>query len=153
MTMKKILVVDDEMYMRRLLGHHLKRAGFEILEAGNGREALELAAREMPDLIVMDVMMIEMDGLTALKQLKKSGDTRAIPVIMITASARHITREESEKSGAALLLTKPFSPTHLLLAVQELIEKGSLPEAPASSQTERGVHAALTRSRQQERDS
>lgn len=130
--MQKILVVDDELYMHRLLGHHLKRAGFEVLAASNGHEAIELAARERPDLIVMDVMMAEMDGLTALKQLKKAENTRAIPVIMITASARHITREESEKSGAALFLTKPFSPTHLLMAIRQLIEKGSLPEGPTA---------------------
>ena len=118
---QKVLVVDDEPYMHRLLQHHLHRAGYETLDAINGREAVEVAQRESPQLIVMDVMMAEMDGLTALKELKKSDMTNAIPVIMITASAYHITRQEAEASGAALFLTKPFSPTQLLMAVRTLV--------------------------------
>jgi two-component system, OmpR family, alkaline phosphatase synthesis response regulator PhoP len=117
----KILVVDDEPYMHRLLQHHLGRAGFQMLDAVNGRQAVEIAQREAPGLIVMDVMMAEMDGLSALKQLKKDDATKAIPVIMITASAHHITRQEAEHSGAALFLTKPFSPTKLLMAVRDLV--------------------------------
>ena len=119
----KVLVVDDEPYMRRLLQHHLQRAGFETLDASNGREAVELAQRESPNLIVMDVMMAEMDGLTALKELKKSAATNSIPVIMITASAHHITRQEAEASGAVLFLTKPFSPTQLLMAVRSFVRR------------------------------
>ncbi|MSU58814.1 MAG: response regulator [Pedosphaera sp.] len=117
----KVLVVDDEPYMHRLLQHHLERAGFQMLNALNGREALELARRELPNLVIMDVMMAELDGLSALKELKKGDDTKAIPVIMITASAHHVTRKEAEDSGAALFLTKPFSPTQLLMAVRTLV--------------------------------
>lgn len=117
----KALVVDDEPYMHRLLQYHLGRLGFQMLQARNGREALELAGREVPNLIVMDVMMPEVDGLTALKQLKKAGPTKAIPVIMITASAYLVTREVAEASGAALFLTKPFSPTQLIQAVRNLV--------------------------------
>jgi CheY-like chemotaxis protein len=117
----KILVVDDEPYMHRLLQYHLERAGFQMLNAKNGREAIELVQRELPSLIVMDVMMAEMDGLSALKELKKADATKNIPVIMITASAHHITRQEAELSGAALFLTKPFSPTQLLMSVRTLV--------------------------------
>ena len=117
----KVLVVDDEPYMHRLLQHHLERAGFQMLDAYNGREALELAGRDLPNLIVMDVMMAEMDGLSALKQLKKDNATKAIPVVMITASMHQITRQEAELSGAALFLTKPFSPTQLLSAMRTLV--------------------------------
>ena len=77
--------------------------------------------QNLPNLIVMDVMMAEMDGLTALKQLKSTDQTKGIPVIMITASAHHVTRQEAETSGAALFLTKPFSPTQLLMAVRNLV--------------------------------
>ncbi len=121
----KVLVVDDEPYMHRLLQHHFERAGFQLLNARNGREAIQVAEQNLPNLIVMDVMMAEMDGLTALKQLKKADQTKGIPVIMITASAHHVTRQEAESSGAALFLTKPFSPTQLLMAVRTL-----LPESP-----------------------
>jgi CheY-like chemotaxis protein len=117
----KALVVDDEPYMHRLLRHHLQRAGFQMLGAGNGREAIEVARREAPDLIVMDVMMPGMDGLSALKELKGTESTKSIPVIMITANAHHITRQEAEASGAALFLTKPFSPTQLLQVVRALV--------------------------------
>lgn len=117
----KALVVDDEPYMHRLLQYHLGRLGFQVLDARNGREGLEMAWRESPNLIVMDVMMPEMDGLSALKELKLAGVTKSIPVIMITASAYHVTREEAEASGAALFLTKPFSPTQLVQAVRNFV--------------------------------
>ena len=117
----KILVVDDEPYMHVLLRHHLQRAGFATLKAGNGREAIEVATRELPSAVIMDVMMEEMDGLAALKHLKSVDGTKNIPVIMITANARQITRDDAEKSGAALFLTKPFSPTRLMLEIQKLM--------------------------------
>jgi two-component system, chemotaxis family, chemotaxis protein CheY len=118
---KKILVVDDEHYMRRLMQHHLLRAGYEMVTANNGREAVETATREKPDLVIMDVMMAEMDGLSALKEMKQAEATRHIPVIMLTASANAVTREQSEASGAAAFFTKPFSPTQLLVEIRRLI--------------------------------
>ena len=121
----KALVVDDEPYMHRLLEYHLRRAGFQLLNARNGREAVELAQRELPDVIVMDLMMPEMDGLSALKELKQVEATRSSPVIMITASAQQVTRQEAEASGAALFLTKPFSPTQLLLDVRKLVSQAA----------------------------
>src|SRR6266702_1899669 len=124
--MAKILIVDDEPIVHRLLQHHLERAGYELLAATNGREAIEVAMREEPELIVMDVMMAEMDGLTALRRLKKNDDTKAIPVIMITANPHHVTKQESEAAGAALFLTKPFSPNQLLSEIRRL-----LPTRPA----------------------
>jgi CheY-like chemotaxis protein len=116
-----ILVVDDEPYMRRLMQHHLARAGYALTYAVNGREAVEMAGRDLPALIIMDVMMPEMDGLTALKQLKADKTTRQIPVIILTASAQALTRQESEASGATLFLTKPFSPTLLMADIKRLL--------------------------------
>lgn len=118
---KKILVADDEQYMHRLMQHHLARAGYSVVSARNGREAVEMAHNESPQLIIMDVMMAEMDGLAALKELKQVESTRRIPVIMMTASAHMLTREESASSGAAAFFTKPFSPTQLMLEIKRLL--------------------------------
>ena len=123
----KILIVDDEPYMHRLMQHHLGRAGYELISARNGREAIDLALSQTPQLVIMDVMMAEMDGLTALKLLKQGETTRAIPVIMITANAQAVTRIESESSGAAIFLTKPFSPTQLLMEIRRLIAETTHP--------------------------
>lgn len=118
---KTILVVDDEKFMHIFMQHHLSRAGYRVLAAHNGREGLEQATTGKPDLIVMDVMMDEMDGLMALRELKLAEATRGIPVIMITMSAQAMTRQESEASGAAIFLTKPFSPTQLLMEIKKLL--------------------------------
>ena len=98
----KILIVDDEPFMLRLIQHHLENAGYEMIKARNGREAVEAATREKPRLVVMDAMMPNMDGLSALRQLKQGVSTRSIPVIMLTANPHKYTREEAESSGAAI---------------------------------------------------
>jgi CheY-like chemotaxis protein len=116
---RKILIVDDEPFMLRLIQHHLEQAGYELIKARNGREALEIAAREIPRLIIMDAMMPNMDGFTALRQLKLDPATRSIPVIMLTANPHKYSREEAESSGATIFLTKPFSPTQLLEEIRK----------------------------------
>jgi CheY-like chemotaxis protein len=123
--MAKILIVDDEPIVHRLLRHYLEREGYETIAASNGREAIELATHEGPQLIVMDVMMPEMDGITALRRLKKEEDTKTIPVIMITANCHYVTKQESEAAGAAVFLTKPFSPNQLLSEVRRLVPQSS----------------------------
>jgi CheY-like chemotaxis protein len=119
---RQILVVDDEPFMHVFMSHHLKRAGYGVIAARNGREALERALTDKPDLVVMDVMMSELDGLSALRELKHNDATKHLPVIMITTSAQTLTRQESEASGAALFLTKPFSPTQLLDEIKRLLD-------------------------------
>jgi two-component system, chemotaxis family, chemotaxis protein CheY len=118
---KKILVVDDEIFMHIFMKHHLTRAGYGVLAARDGREGLDQAARETPDLVIMDIMMDGMDGLSALRELKNAEATRGVPVIMITTSATAVTRQEAESSGAAMFLTKPFSPTQLLAEIKRLL--------------------------------
>ena len=116
-----ILVVDDDPITQRVLHHYLTRMGHHILSANNGREALEVARRELPQLIILDVMMPEMGGLTALRQLKEIESTKSIPVIIVTVQAATLTQLEAEASGAALFITKPFSPTQLLAAIKGLL--------------------------------
>jgi CheY-like chemotaxis protein len=112
----KILIVDDDTLMHMLYRNHLERAGFQVLAAKNGREAVEVAARELPQLIFMDVMMPETDGLTALRELQKSDATKGIPVIVVTASLgeHNASRKEATTAGAAGFLSKPISPKQML---------------------------------------
>src|SRR5256885_15623904 len=106
---QKILIVDDDPLMPLLLQHHVERAGYQLSTAQNGRQAIEIAERELPHLIVMDIMMSEMDGLTALRQLKKTDATKHIPVIVIASSAHRMAQQEAELAGASGFLMKPFS--------------------------------------------
>jgi len=124
-----ILVVDDDPITQRVLQHYLTRTGHHILTATNGRQAIEVAERELPALIILDVMMPEMGGLTALRQLKEIEATKSIPVIIVTVQAAPLTQLEAEASGAALFITKPFSPTQLLAAVTGLLPETDQPEA------------------------
>ncbi len=120
---QKILMVDDDPVMHKLYEHHLERAGYQMVSASSGEQAVEVAQREMPDLLIMDVMMPKMDGLTALRQLKNIESTKAIPAIVITANvnAYEASREESELSGAATFVTKPVSPKQLLSEIRRLL--------------------------------
>ena len=130
---QKILVADDRLYIHRLIQHRLEGEEYHILTARDGCEVIEIAAREAPDLVVMDVMMPRMDGLTALRHLKRNEATRAIPVIVLTSSPHEVVREEAEFSGANLVLSKPFSPTRLLRAVRRLLsESGAGAETSAA---------------------
>ena len=128
----KILIVDDEPHMLRVTELSIKKGGYDIVIGRNGREALALAAREKPSLIVMDVSMPEMDGLTALKHLKADAETALIPVIMLTVRGQALTRLEAEQSGAAVYLTKPFSPSQLLAEVRRLLGGPVASAAPAA---------------------
>lgn len=119
---KKILAVDDEKHIVRLVQINLLKEGFEVVTASNGREALEAVAQHKPDLIVMDVMMPEMDGFAALHQLKENPETAAIPVIMLTAKAQDADVFKGWQSGADLYLTKPFNPSELITFVRRILE-------------------------------
>ena len=129
---RKILIVDDDLLMHRLLRHHLERAGFISLHATCGREALDLAFEEQPHVVVLDVMMEDMDGISALKELRKNPNTRATPVIMITATTLDIARHESKLLGAMQYMTKPFSPAQLLATISKVL--GPSTAAPSGSQ-------------------
>lgn len=127
MSAPKILIVDDEPHMLRVTEFSLRRGGYQLIIGRNGREAIELAEREQPSLIVMDVLMPELDGLGALRLLKQSPKTASIPVIMLTARGHVMTRQDAEDSGASLFLTKPFSPNQLLTEAKRLIDAQATP--------------------------
>jgi two-component system, OmpR family, alkaline phosphatase synthesis response regulator PhoP len=116
---KKILTVDDERHIVRLIQVNLERAGYDVIMAYDGVEALEKVAEAPPDMIVLDVMMPRMDGFAVLAELKKNPETAGIPVIMLTAKAQDADVFRGWQSGVASYLTKPFNPMQLLTWVND----------------------------------
>lgn len=127
----KVLVVDDEPFMVRLIQIVLERDGYSMVRAANGGEAVEIARKDRPCMIIMDAMMPKMDGLTALRLLKSDECTRDIPVVLLTANPNKFSREEAVASGATVFLTKPFSPTQLLGEIRRIMTR----EEPGSDST------------------
>ena len=113
---KKILAVDDERHIVRLVEVNLQRAGYEVVTAYDGKEALEKVKSETPDLVVLDVMMPYMDGFEVLQNLKKNPNTRDIPVIMLTAKAQDADVFRGWQSGVDCYLMKPTPPQELIAA-------------------------------------
>jgi DNA-binding response OmpR family regulator len=114
----KVLIVDDEPFNVDLLEQELEDLGYETLAATNGREALEKVAAEQPDLILLDIMMPVMDGLTACRRLKESDETRLIPVVIMTALDGIEDRIRGIEAGADDFLTKPVNPRELRARIQ-----------------------------------
>jgi len=111
--------------MLRLLEMTLKKGGYEVVSCRDGKEALTTAVTVLPQLIVLDVMMPGLDGLGALRQLKENPATKKIPVVVLSAKGHALTRVEAETAGAALFLTKPFSPNQLLGEVKKILEQNT----------------------------
>jgi DNA-binding response OmpR family regulator len=111
---KKILVIDDEPSVVKMVEFRLKKDGYNVITAGDGMTGLEKAKTEKPDLIFLDVSMPLMTGHEVLAELKKSSDTESIPVIMFTARGEIEDIERSSMEGAADYIVKPYDPAVLL---------------------------------------
>ncbi len=120
---KKILVADDEPDVLDLVALNLQRAGFDVLKADDGEQALRLAREEMPALLVLDLMMPGLSGLEVTKLLKQSPQTARIPVVMLTAKADEVDRIVGLELGADDYVTKPFSPREIVLRVQSVLRR------------------------------
>lgn len=121
----KILAVDDETDILKLLEYNLVNAGFEFVSADDGPEAIELAGRDLPDLIILDLMLPNMDGNEVLKRLKANPETSGIPVLMLTAKGEEIDRVLGLELGADDYIVKPFSPRELVLRIKAVLRKGA----------------------------
>ena len=119
---KKILAVDDEKHIVRLVQVNLERAGYTVVTANDGKEALQKVSEENPDLVVLDVMMPYMDGFEVLQNLRRNPSTRDIPVIMLTAKAQDADVFKGWQSGVDCYLTKPFNPMELLSFVKRIFD-------------------------------
>jgi CheY-like chemotaxis protein len=117
----RILVVDDLSDMRTLLGLTLRRINWEVLEARNGEQALEVARQQIPDLILMDYDMPKMNGLEACRILTSDPTTSHIPVIIYTGYGASHVRDDALKAGAATFLLKPITPNQLRDELERLL--------------------------------
>ena len=124
----KILVVDDEPDTVEMIEVNLKAHGYEVLSAGGGEEALQKARAALPDLILLDIMLPEVDGMEVCKILRRDPRTSGIPIVMLTAKAGEIDRVLGLELGADDYVTKPFSPRELVLRVKRLLRSGPAPE-------------------------
>jgi DNA-binding response OmpR family regulator len=118
---QKILVVDDEPDLVELVAFNLKAEGFDVITAANGVEALDQARVALPDLIVLDLMLPELDGLAVCEMLQRLPATARIPIIMLTAWSSELSRIIGLETGAADYMTKPFSPRELVIRVNKLL--------------------------------
>jgi DNA-binding response OmpR family regulator len=125
---QKILVVDDEPDAVELIEFNLKGAGYDVVRANDGEEALKKAHMTLPDLIILDLMLPEVDGMEVCKLLRRDQKTSGIPVVMVTAKAAEIDRVLGLELGADDYVTKPFSPRELVLRVKRLLRTGEKQE-------------------------
>jgi two-component system alkaline phosphatase synthesis response regulator PhoP len=136
MPAPKILVVDDEPAVTDLLVYNLRKAGYALLVARDGREALHLARQSKPDLILLDLMLPGLDGLDVCRELRK---TSAVPIIMITARGEEIDRVVGLELGADDYVAKPFSVRELLARIKAVLRRAASAEKEYPDAGLRGV--------------
>jgi DNA-binding response OmpR family regulator len=121
MNPSKILVVDDEPFIMRSLTFVLQREGFEVLQAHDGEEAIEVMRREQPDLVFLDVMMPKKNGYQVLEEIRASDEIAACRVIMLTAKGQDSDRDRGLELGVDDYMTKPFSPMKIVERAREIL--------------------------------
>lgn len=139
---RKILVVDDEAVLVETIAYNLEQAGYAVVTAADGVSALEAAQRENPDLIILDVMLPERDGLEVCRQLRREEKTASTPIMMLTAKGEEIDKVVGLEVGADDYVTKPFGRRELLARVRALLrrieytpaqEERTTPETPSEA--------------------
>lgn len=132
--MEKILIADDEQLMRQLIIDFLRPEGYEILEASDGKEALEIYDKEHPDLILLDVMMPGYDGWTVCREIRRES---TVPIMMLTAKGEEIDQLFAYDLGADEYITKPFSPKILVAKIKALLRRSQ--NEQETHETDEGV--------------
>ncbi len=127
-----VLVVDDEPMLRNLLSRLLRMEGYEVLEAEDGQAALDVCAKEKPDLVLLDVMLPARDGLDVLGELRRTSD---IPVILVSALAEEADRVIGLKMGADDYVTKPFSAAELSARIESVLRRAAMRSAPEATRS------------------
>ena len=120
--MKKIIIVDDDLTIRELVSATLESENYNIFQAENGEQAIEIAKTEKPDLIIMDIAMPgDIDGFEATRILKSDPETKGSVIIILSGKSKDIERKKGFEVGADDYFTKPFSPLALIKKVEEMI--------------------------------
>lgn len=130
---EKILIVEDEKDIVKMLDYNLKKEGFRVISCADGEDALDLAVRERPDLIILDLMLPVIDGLDVCRQLKKESKAACIPIIMLTAKAQEADKVVGLELGADDYVTKPFSPRELIARIRAVLRRGKEKEMAAET--------------------
>lgn len=120
---RRILVAEDEADIVRLISFHLQKEGYRVLSAGSGPAALELALEELPDLVILDVMLPEMDGLEICRRLRSDEKTAAIPILILSARREEFDRVLGLELGADDYMVKPFSVRELVARVRAMLRR------------------------------
>jgi two-component system phosphate regulon response regulator PhoB len=128
MSGKRILVVEDETDILEVIEYNLKREGFRVIGTQNGQEALRRVRKDLPDLVVLDLMLPGMDGIEICRQLKRDNLTRTIPIIMVTAKGEESDVVLGLGVGADDYVPKPFSPKELLARIRAVLRRAPLQE-------------------------
>ena len=126
MSTKQILIVEDERPIREMIAFGLRRAGFEVREAEDVREARTQLADRRPDLVLVDWMLPDMSGLELTRQLKRDRETRELPVIMLTARAEETDKISGLEGGADDYVVKPFSPRELVARINAVLRRSAM---------------------------
>ena len=132
MSQPVILVIEDEQDILDLVAYHLEQAGNKVLKATDGVEGLQLCRDKMPDLIVLDLLLPNMEGKEVCRRIRRGSDTNRIPVLMLTAKAEEVDRIVGFEIGADDYMTKPFSPRELVLRIESILNR-TLQKKPASN--------------------
>jgi phosphate regulon transcriptional regulator PhoB len=127
---EKILIVDDELDIVKMLEYNLKKEGFRVVSCYDGKNALPAADKEHPDLILLDLMLPGIDGLEVCKTLKKQDKTASIPIIMLTAKAQETDKIVGLELGADDYVAKPFSPGELIARIKAVLRRMKEKEKP-----------------------
>ena len=118
----KVLIADDELRLRKVIALYMSKCGYEIIEAGNGETAIELAKENKPDAIVLDVMMPGMTGIEATKKIRELPEFAKTPIILLTANASEDDIKIGLASGADKYIRKPFSPKELVESIDNFVK-------------------------------
>ncbi|HEY9878220.1 MAG TPA: response regulator transcription factor [Leptolyngbyaceae cyanobacterium] len=122
---KQLLLIDDDPNLILLVKDYLEFRGYKVVTAGNGREALEVLESLVPDMIICDVMMPEMDGYTFVKQVRENSETEWIPILFLSAKGQSQDRVKGLNTGADVYMVKPFEPEELVAQVESSLKQAS----------------------------